>query len=462
MHRLFQGLFTAGAALLLSAATPLAVPAAALAAAPSGQFLHLSDIHFNPFADPTLFPRLNAAPVDQWEGIFRASGVQQPNTDPQTDSNYPLLASTLTAAQPAKPYDYVVVTGDYLAHGFEDQLGELTRDPAAQQAFTAKTVSFVNRMLGQAFPGLPLIATLGNNDSVCGDYQLTPGGDILAPVGADLPVIAKDSAALADFTAGGYYRTPHPVVPKLDFIVLSVFWSERYQDNCGSPAQTPAQDQYTWLAAKLLEQQRAGRKAILLMHIPPGIDGFGSYSHGGKPVKTLWGADEVMLGKVLALLSQYRAQLVGGYAGHTHMDEFRVLADPAPFFAIRMGPSVTPYSGNRPAFTTVTYDPADGSALDYTVTNFSNAAWNPAYTFTTLYGAKRYDAATMLTLSRLIRSDPGTRNIFGNFYAGGNSTPAQRPRDSIWFACALGQPTIQTYQACIKAPTPRLRRSKRL
>ncbi len=458
MRRLFQGLTAACAALLLSAPTAPAPPPAAPPAAATGQFLHLSDLHFNPFADPTLFPRLNAAPVDQWEGIFKASGVQQPNTDPLTDSNYPLLASALTAAQPAKPYDYVVVTGDYLAHGFEDQLSGLTSDPAVQQAFTAKTVSFVNRMLGQAFPGSPLIATLGNNDSVCGDYQLTPGGDILAPVGVDLPVIARDPAALADFVAGGYYRTPHPVVPKLDFIVLSVFWSERYQDTCGAPAQTPAQDQYTWLAAKLQEQQQAGRKAILLMHIPPGIDGFGSYHHKGNPVKTLWGKNEVMLGKVLALLSKYRAQLVGGYAGHTHMDEFRVLADPAPYLAIRVGPSVTPYSGNRPAFTTFTYNPGDGSALDYAVTNFSSAGWAPAYSFRALYGAKRYDPATLLKLSRLIRSDPGTQNIFGNFYAGGNSTPAQRSRDAPWFACALGLPTVQAYQPCITTAPPRLRK----
>src|SRR5262249_14433439 len=40
------------------------------AGAGQGVFLHVSDIHFDPFADPALVPRLIAAPVDEWQAIF--------------------------------------------------------------------------------------------------------------------------------------------------------------------------------------------------------------------------------------------------------------------------------------------------------------------------------------------------------------------------------------------------------
>ena len=59
-----------------------------------GVFLIVSDIHFDPFADPALVEELVAADVDAWPGIFersQAKGFAQYGSD----SNYPLLKSAL-------------------------------------------------------------------------------------------------------------------------------------------------------------------------------------------------------------------------------------------------------------------------------------------------------------------------------------------------------------------------------
>lgn len=440
--------------------------------APSGQFLHLSDIHFNPFADQTLVPQLSGTPVDQWESILQKSPLQTPETDNGQDSNYALLKSALQAAtapsapgMPPPDYDYIIYTGDYLSHGFMDHVGDYIKDPdpkkadAKQKAFAAQTVAFVNWMIQKYIPGTPLIATLGNNDSDCGDYQLKPGGDILPGVEASLPVVANDPAALADFQAGGYYRTPHPTVANTDMLVLSVFWSRKYKNYCNGTPADPAPTQMQWLDAKLADAKAKGRRAIILMHIPPGMDGFSFYgaTRGRGPGQSLWTTDEKLLNQFLSLASQYKAQLVDGFAGHTHMDEFRVIADSAPIMAVRMGPSVTPSNGNRPAFTAFNYDTADGSATDYTVSSYdSSNGWTAYQSFTATYGFKRYNAANVQSLAGLILGDPGTRGQFSAAYATGNPTPAAG-RNYRFFVCALTQLSAATYGPCLKAKTAKMR-----
>lgn len=424
--------------------------------APSGKFLHLSDIHFDPFYNPAfnqaMFDALNKADADDWEKIFLSWGITTPETRTQFDSNYPLLTSALDRAMkpdgqtPAK-YDYIILTGDYLRHEFLSTLSKYTQDPAVQRKFTAKTVKFVNLMIAKRFPKAPLIATVGNNDSVCGDYNLTPGGDILPAVGDDLPVIDSNAAAQRDFTAGGYYRTPHPTVPNVDFLVLSIFWSNNYYDICDNKQQNPAAVQLQWLTDQLSAAQKAGHRTILLMHIPPGIDAFSSRKHREESPRTLWTRDGGWLSSFNGVTSQYKAQLTGGFAGHTHMDEFRVLADTSPYLAIRMGPSVTTYNGNYPAFTVFTYDTKDGTALDYDVYALGRNGWGFEYNFGKTYGYKRYDPASLQALSKKILSGGNAKTSFGKYYASGNSTPANGP-DWRYFACSLTNLTGTPYSAC--------------
>ncbi len=457
MRRIVQSFMMALAALLLAIPQP---PAAQTVPTPSGHFLHLSDIHFDPFADPNLVRQLLKQPVDQWQAILQSSPLKQPELGPHRDSNFPLLALTLREAAKTENYDYVVLTGDYLSHGFVPQLASYTSDPAVARDFTAKTVSFVNLMIAQAFPKAPLIATLGNNDSDCNDYQLTPGADILAPVGADLPAIAGDPAALADFKAGGYYLTPHPTVPKVDFVVLSIFWSHKYLNACGNGAD-PAQAQLAWLSGMLAQEAASGRKAILLMHIPPGIDGFSTYHAKGAKIATQWTSDGKLLDAFVKLTGQYRAQLIGGFAGHTHMDEFRVVADNAPIVAIRVAPSVTPWDGNNPAFTVVDYDPADGSTLDYSVARYDGGQFPIEYRFSKAYGPKRYDAANLATLAQRVLKDTGTRASFGEFYATGTPTPAARAGSWQYFGCALSALRVSAYRSCLGSVNSGRARSRR-
>src|SRR5579871_5474281 len=150
--------------------------------ADQGAFLVLSDLHFDPFADPRLVPKLAAAKVEEWESILRPAGSQG-FAQYGSDSNYALLIAALKAAREygaRQRYDYVLVTGDYLAHRFKEKYQQLIAgDDAAYAAFVVKSMVFVSRLVQQSFPNLPVFGSLGNNDSVCGDYELSPGNAFL-------------------------------------------------------------------------------------------------------------------------------------------------------------------------------------------------------------------------------------------------------------------------------------------
>lgn len=63
-----------------------------------GQFLVISDIHFDPFFDGALFPRLVAEPAEGWGEVLRDS--RPAGFNPRgTDSNNALLQSNLDDAR---------------------------------------------------------------------------------------------------------------------------------------------------------------------------------------------------------------------------------------------------------------------------------------------------------------------------------------------------------------------------
>ena len=77
-----------------------------------------SDVHFDPFYDPSLFPALVAADAGQWAGIFQSSIITAPSAWGD-DTNYPLLALALSSIKQnlgASPL--IIFTGDILGHDF--------------------------------------------------------------------------------------------------------------------------------------------------------------------------------------------------------------------------------------------------------------------------------------------------------------------------------------------------------
>ena len=420
-------------------------------------FLHVSDIHLDPFTDKTLLPRLVKAPISAWEAIFQSSNNER-FAQYGEDSNFPLLKAMLSAARGVH-YDYVLNTGDNLAHDFREKFLAAGGKPSGYQNFVIKTLRFVNRMLTKSFPGAPLIYGLGNNDAVCGDYKVAPASRMLTQAGRELPIVAGNRKALKRFAAGGYYVVPHPTVPRHDVIVLnSVFWSAKYENECSAKAGNPGAAELAWLRRTLDREKRAKRTATLVMHIPPGIDSFKSLKNtctGG--ITTFWHDADTR--RFLALVERGKTVLRGSYAGHTHRDNFRVLSGKSgtPLLTTRITPSVSPAYYNNPAFTVLLYDRTDAAVKDYATFYLANLAtagpsvppaWKLEYTFAKTYNAAGYTPAGMAALAKRLRSDASVRQTFLQHYAVEASSSPIKPGDWMSYACAQTAVTRAAFEAC--------------
>ena len=454
-------------ALAVSACGPSGANAAQLPftiGAGQGVFLHLSDIHFNPFADQTIVRRLIAAPVEQWAAIFRAS-KNTPFWDKNQDTTFPLFTSMLAATK-GPTYDYVLNTGDVLSHDFKDEFIKAGGTESEYAGFVIKTMRFVDRMLKANFRGTPLIEVLGNNDATCDDYSLAPNDPMLPAVARNLSAVTRRPEALHQYMMGGSYAVPHPRVPRHEIVVLSdVFLSQKYRDTCGQTGTDPGSAELSWLEWTLYQAKLAGKTVTLAMHIPPGIDSYSSSRNSVCPLKVVSFWQDAYVRRFLALVARYKDQVRIAFAGHTHMDDFRAIADAngAPLLATRITPAVTPLFGNNPAFTAVLYSRTDASVADYAVFWLANLAkvgpgvapeWTLLYTFKDTYKAAGYDAASLAALSKSIKTDDAVRASFLRYFAVAGQSAINAANLGIYL-CAQTSITPEAFQSCAcPAPAP--------
>src|SRR5665213_1560483 len=133
---------------------------------------------------------------------------------------------------------------------------------------------FVTDIHLEAHPDGHRPLALGNNDSNCGDYGVTPNSPFLRDVArAWAPLVNRHNAAphfLQTFARDGFYTATLPIRQTRAVVIDDVFWSPRYRSGCG-----PARDAS---AAALREPDRAlprsAQRSWLFLHIPPGIDAF--------------------------------------------------------------------------------------------------------------------------------------------------------------------------------------------
>jgi hypothetical protein len=399
----------------------------------TGNILLLSDLHLDPFANPALVKKLIAEPVDQWESIFQ-SDPGAAFAAPGKDTNYPLLVSALQEAQTKGPYDFAVVTGDYLVHESRDLFEPLGgKDERTYEEFVTKVEVFVSREVQKILVGTPVYFSLGNNDSECGDYMMATHTDFLDRIAKEWAVLQDHPEALKTMAEAGYYELPHPTLAKTRLIVINdIYWSNRYSsDSCHSlPNDVAGGDEFTWLKGRLADARAKKEKVQLVMHIPPQTDVYGTLKallkpDGKKPGKFFWGSENE--DQFTQLMRDYSDTVQFIFAGHTHMDDFKLLRDNQGkiFLVTHICPAISPIRFNNPAFQVMEYDKGDGSVQDmatYYLTNLTTAKgaqggqWALEYDFDQTYKLKGYNAKSLKSLTDLIDSDEATRANFAKFY----------------------------------------------
>jgi len=456
------------------------------AQAATGTFVSVSDFHFDPFYDPALFGELMATEASGWKRVFEGSAVNE-LAPAGADSNYNLLASALRAAPAAAPDpDFVIYSGDFLAHGFqksfEDAVAGLAADdePAAGdcrsaeqpplQCFIDRTIEFMSLMFRESFGEAPIYPVLGNNDAYCGDYQVDPLGPFVARSGATWSrqlIDAGNRAAFdASFQDGGRYVVAPPASGGRIIALNTNLYSTRYKNTCAAPTDAAPPDtaaaQLRWLETQLEQAEEAGEGVFILHHIPAGTDVYATLTKGGtgsvEEVVGFWRPEYVP--EFLDIIAPYGATVRGILAGHTHMDEFILIpaADAGTVMYQHITPSISPLFGNNPAFEVFTYERGEFAVLDYTTYYLPVAgtgseespSWQMEYRFTEAYSVPQSSASTLATLWPRLAGPGPDRGRFERFFAAGNDTATRftdENRAAYW--CGLGTVTASEFVACV-------------
>jgi hypothetical protein len=432
------------------------------------RFLMMSDLHFDPMADPKLVDRLSAAGPEEWEAIFETSDSKTAARY-GADSNWPLLHSALRQTKETLPNPgFVILPGDFLAHSFRRQFDAATVDhsDAAYRTLVRKTMQYLALQLEQTFPDTPILPALGNDDSYCGNYQLQPQGPFLADT---LPIIRGMVGAMGSLSFeqnwisyGNYSVTVHGL--RLIF-PNTVFLSANYRNACGSADDAdPGSATLAWLETELSSAQQNQQQVWLVYHIPPGVDGFATLRRGSCPdgIVPMW--KQAYAEPFYALMRRYSDNVVASFAGHIHMDDFRLLGGNDGYYGfVLVTPALSPIYGQNPAFRTVLSD-ASGGILDqttYELANLLEAAergaspvWRAEYTFTQAWQLPRIDLASLTQLYAMTANVPADRDRWRQFLP--VSSPVYWPANlgeaasqaALAYRCADGQVLLPEYARC--------------
>jgi hypothetical protein len=180
-----------------------------------------------------------------------------------------------------------------------------------------------------------------------------------------------------------------------------------------------------WLDSRLAAAKVKGKKVWLLMHAPPGAipDITAGLLNNGQiqSAAMMWYPDYQT--RFLDIISNYPGLITLTLAGHTHMDEYRILSSSE---SIEITPSISPWFGNNPAFKVFAISRETMKATDFSSLNY-DLATNPAqftsyFTFSTLYSSHGLLDASLARLTPELVTDQAKQALYrGHYYSGYDS-----------------------------------------
>lgn len=409
---------------------------------PAQELLMISDIHLDP--------------LDASEAARVACPGEGTNLTPR------LLREAMNEAKHVLPNPrFVVLGGDYLAHGL--QCRYLIDHPGASAAeyedYALQNVKNVVGMVKDRYPATPVLVALGNHDSGCGNYRQTSGdrfllalADMVAEVATDEP--QRQKQIRTQFAAGGYFEFQVEDGPTI-LVTNTTPMAAKYRECSGGLSADRGDRQLAWVANRLARGRELRRKVWLVGHIPPGID----------PRATLWDTNVCMArsvttfmagGQLIKTLADYGDVLALAIFGHTHMTEMRLLRGQIPALIL---PALTPVAGNHPGFTVGRYDPVGGDLVDYTVHTMSSeqdGAWRTSVSFREMYGLPSFSGPGVASLAERLQRDRNGRTSESLLYIDAFSAGSHNPASSLlhradrWaaYACALSRFEVGSYLNC--------------
>ncbi|MBF0480677.1 MAG: metallophosphoesterase [Desulfovibrionaceae bacterium] len=427
----------------------------------SSTFLLFGDVHFDPFADPSLVKSLAASPESAWKGLF-ASSKMTAYPAYGSDSNYALFESALNSmAATAGNVATIIYPGDLLCHNFDQTYAALTGDAsqAGVNSFIQKTVQFFAQEVEARFPNATVIMADGNSDTALVAFGSRPGDPYLS---FTAPIISqaffKNSADQAAFTSGwsaaGYYSVEPAGPTGLKYIVLN--------DNLWAPLPygdpVAGQAEMSWFSSQLADAAIHDQQVCVVAHIPVGADPqtvASNYAQTGVAAYSGYLAD-AFNSAFTSLELQYSSTIAANFVGHMHNDDFRLISSgdyPGAAELMRITPSISPVFGNNPGYQIYSYNPQNDSLLDettYTLNLQSNApAWGKEYDYAQTYGQSLAAPQDWAATYAGILNNPVSLAAYANNKFQGAPQSAITAATAPFYQAAIGYATPAAYNAAV-------------
>jgi len=427
-----------------------------------------SDVHFNPYYDAKLFKQLVVADASQWAAIFKTSTLPEPSAF-GSDANYPLFALALSSIkQNLGESPLVIFTGDILVHHFSEQFyqnysGNPTQttprndaDVAAMKTFADKTVAFFMDQVKASVGSIPVMFALGNNDS----YDDTgPDSTFLANTAElfyskFLTGTVDQQEFLTSYKKGGYYAAELPGKNLMVIGLNTVEFSTYITTNNDAAVNA----ELAWFDAKLASAKASGKKVWLLMHVPPGAD----YYRTAKLADSKGHIDAssaIMMWKTayqtgfLQTVAKYPGVIAMTLAGHTHMDEYRILPSSE---VVAIAPAISTRSGNDPAFKVLTVARDTLKSSDYLSLNYDLTAkplqFTTYYRFSTAYSVQGLLNDSLTQLFPVFYTNSAKQALYRGYYYSGNNA-LNSITDTNWpiYWCGIGNMGQPDFIACVNS-----------
>jgi len=275
----------------------------------NGKFLHITDIHPDPFYKVY-------TSTDDEHACHRGRGPAGYYGAETSDCDTPvhLVDATFKWIEEnlKDEIDFIIWTGDSAKHDNDDQIPR-----------TRKQVKHQNRLIADKFAGvfgegkhgkkgfsIPIVPTLGNND-VLPHNIFKQGPNKWTKTYLDIWKTFIPQDQKEDFAKGGYFSVEvipnHLVVISLN--TLYFFDSNLAVNGCVAKSE-PGYKHFEWLRAQLDGIRQRGMKVMLIGHVPPArVDSKTDWVESCWQKYTLW-------------QQQYRDIIVGSFYGHMNIDHF--------------------------------------------------------------------------------------------------------------------------------------------
>ncbi|KAM8846628.1 acid sphingomyelinase-like phosphodiesterase 3b [Synchiropus picturatus] len=409
----------------------------------SGNFWHITDLHWDPTYRLTDDPQLVCASSGN-----RPAATAGNYGDYVCDSPWHLISSSLYAMKDILPDpDFIVWTGDDTPHVPDEDLGEEA---------VLNIMRNLTHLITTVFPKTKVYSALGNHD-YHPKNQLPSTGSRLYYQMVEMWKHWLEPESVETFKKGGFYSENLLNQTGVRMLVLNT--NLYYDQNKLTTSSIDPALQFKWADQILTEAARNNEKVYIIGHVPPGFF--------EKKRSKAWFTLQFNK-RYIQLIQKHHAVILGQFFGHHHTDSFRMFYDSngTPISTMFLSPGVTPWKttlpgvvdgANNPGIRVFEYYPKTLLVKDvvtyYLNLTHANAAeerWEKEYRLTESFRVPDASPSSMHKVLERIASERCYLQKYYDFNSV-NYDLAQCDDDCrVDHVCAAREVDFQRYQHCLE------------